>query len=224
MEKDLRRHPQGSAVYLDILERVRSGRVEPGQKLVDTSLAGELNVSRMPVREALLRLTHEGYLVGTTRGFMLPQLSGQDVADIFEVRKLLEPRAAAAAAHAMDDVGLAALEAAYRDARKAVAAKDVAGSMDANTRFRQAWLHAVPNGRLANTIARFVDHVQTVRMATMIDVASQEAAMELLHELIVGFRERDALFVHDCMSRFIDRAQEHYLAVRRRRDAAQKAG
>jgi hypothetical protein len=54
--------------------------------------------SRMPAREALLRLTNERYLVGTTRGFVTPRLSLEDIRDIFAVRLLLEPRAAANAA------------------------------------------------------------------------------------------------------------------------------
>src|SRR5271154_4432436 len=95
---DGRRESRGSATYLEILGRLQRGQVGAHERLVDTSLAVELNVSRMPVREALLRLVHEGYLVGTPRGFMLPQLSVRDIAEIFEVRKLLEPRAAAAAA------------------------------------------------------------------------------------------------------------------------------
>ncbi|WP_353038913.1 GntR family transcriptional regulator [Mesorhizobium sp. M1300] len=47
----------------------------PGQKLVDVDIAARLGISRMPVRDALMQLVHEGYLVGTTRGFTLPTLT-----------------------------------------------------------------------------------------------------------------------------------------------------
>ncbi|TKB33417.1 MAG: GntR family transcriptional regulator, partial [Mesorhizobium sp.] len=82
-------------VYQQIRLTIQHGELAPGQKLVDVDIAAQLGISRMPVRDALMQLVHEGYLVGTTRGFTLPTLTATDVADIFEVRRLLEPRAAA---------------------------------------------------------------------------------------------------------------------------------
>lgn len=207
------RGPRGAPAYLELLGRIQRGEVGPNARLVDTALAAELGVSRMPVREALLRLVHEGYLVGTTRGFMLPRLSTRDVADIFEVRRLLEPRAAAQAAQALDTVALAALDLAHRRAGAAFARHDWVGFMEANTAFRRAWLTAVPNARLAATISRFVDHVQTIRLGTLQDLASQGVAMALLDELMAGFRSRDVLGVHDAMARLIDRAEERFFAL-----------
>lgn len=204
---------QGSPIYLELLSRIRGGAVGQGERLVDTTLAAELGVSRMPVREALLRLVHEGYLVGTTRGFRLPELSRQDVADIFEVRRLLEPRAAATAAAGLTPAALAMLEAAFEAAHAALAEDEQEAFMEANSRFRQAWLDATPNRRLASAIARFVDHVQLIRHGTLQNPASRQAAMSLLEELMLGFRRRDALAVQDVMMRFVDRAQELYFAL-----------
>ncbi|MEJ2378309.1 MAG: GntR family transcriptional regulator [Pseudolabrys sp.] len=82
----------------NIRHQIQHGEIGPAACLVDVEMADRLGVSRVPVREALLQLVNEGYLVGTTRGFVLPKLSAQDIGDIFEVRKLLEPRAAANAA------------------------------------------------------------------------------------------------------------------------------
>jgi DNA-binding GntR family transcriptional regulator len=207
------RQPRGTVIYLDLLSRLQRGAVSAGERLVDTNLAAELGVSRMPVREALLRLVHEGYLVGTTRGFMLPQLSEQDIADIFEVRRLLEPRAAGAAALALDEFGMAGLDAARQKARAAVAAQDGIAFMTANMRFREIWLQAVPNERLATTISRFADHVQAIRIATLHDHRSQVIALEMLDNLLGSFRRRDMFDVHDCMARLIDQARERFFAL-----------
>src|SRR5574343_841147 len=92
-----------------LLQRIQTGGVGWQDRLVDTALAAELGVSRMPVRDALMRLSAEGYLVPTTRGFTLPNLSDGDVLDVFELRRLLEPRAAAMAAQAMESGRLALL-------------------------------------------------------------------------------------------------------------------
>ena len=203
---------RGTPVYLEILGRIQQGLVAPGTKLVDTVIAQELGVSRMPVREALLRLVHEGYLIGTTRGFMLPQLSDEDVAEIFEIRKLIEPRAAAAAAQVITAETLAEMEDAYALAHQALDHNDGLGLIQANTSFRQAWLGAVPNRRLAATIGRFVDHVQTVRSRTLFDRETQLVVVTLMTDLIVAFRARDALAVQDSMTRFVDVAQGRFFS------------
>jgi len=216
METDLidtDRHglPQGSTVYKLILGRLRRGEISPGDRLVDVGIAAELGVSRMPVREALLRLVHEGYLVGSTRGFRLPRMSADDIREIFELRKLLEPRAAASAAQGVDSAGLERMEAAWNDARRAVEEDNHTELMEAYSRFRSQWLGAVPNRRLADTISRFVDHVQTVRILTLAEPETQRIALSLLTELLEGFRSRDALRVYDSMIRFVDRAEERFL-------------
>jgi DNA-binding GntR family transcriptional regulator len=83
--------------------------------------------------------------------------------------------------------------------------------MEAYSRFRSQWLGAVPNRRLADTISRFVDHVQTVRILTLAEPETQRIALSLLTELLEGFRSRDALRVYDSMIRFVDRAEERFL-------------
>ncbi len=210
------RGPRGTAVYMELLDRVQRGDVALGDRLVDTAIAAEMGVSRMPVREALLRLVHEGYLVGTTRGFMLPELSDQDIAEIFEIRKLLEPRAAASAAYSLDSQAIDELESAYRLACDSLEQSDADGLMQANTRFRQAWLNAVPNARLAATIGRFVDHVQAVRVGTLHDRETQMVVVALLTDLLEGFRLRNSVAVYDAMARFVDVAQGRFFSLMER--------
>ena len=76
-------------IYGDLRGRLQRCEIGPEDRLVDTEIAIAYGTSRMPVREALLRLANEGYLVGTTRGFTVPRLSLDDIREIFEVRRLL---------------------------------------------------------------------------------------------------------------------------------------
>lgn len=197
-------------VYGEILERIRRGDVAQDERLVDVDIAARLGVSRMPVREALLQLTHEGYLVGTTRGFMRPRLTLDDVADIFEVRRLLEPRAAAHAARDLTEAGIARLRAAVEDAERALAATDADLLFRANVAFRNEWMGAVRNGRLTSAISRFIDHVQIVRLATLTDPETQPIVVAGLHGLADAFARHDGVAAHDRMARFIDTAEERF--------------
>ncbi len=197
-------------VYEDVLGRIRRGEVGQDDRLVDTEIALRLGVSRMPVREALMQLVSEGHLVGTTRGFMRPRLTLADVADVFEVRRLLEPRAAAQAAQILDAEGIRRLRDALERAEAAVASGDTEALFDANVDFRAAWMGAVRNGRLAAAIARFVDHVQVVRFATLTDPETQPIVAAGLRRLYEAFAARDGVAAHDRMARFIDTAEERF--------------
>lgn len=203
-----------SEVYLAVLGRIQCGAIQGGDRVVDTALATEFNLSRMPVRQALLRLVHEGYLVGTTRGFVLPRFSEQDIKDIFEVRMLLEPRAAASACQALADADISGFRSAYADARDAVRRGDALAMMQANDRFRRIWLDAVPNRRLAASIGRYVDHVQIVRRTTVIDKVTQQVILDLLGKLVDAFERRDVLSVHDHSAQFVARARDSFFAKR----------
>jgi DNA-binding GntR family transcriptional regulator len=169
----------------------------------------------MPVREALLQLVNDGYLVGTTRGFAIPTLTVEDIRDIFEVRKLLEPRAAAHAARDMDERAATALTQAIEEARAAFAAGKVERLIMANIDFRAGWLACVHNKRLATTIGRFVDHVQTVRLETLRRHPTRQVVIDGLEDLYAAFMDRDPITAGDRMAAFIGAAEQAFFAARK---------
>lgn len=200
-------------IYEEIRDRIHRGSLGQDEKLVDVDIANRLGVSRMPVREALLQLTHEGYLVGTTRGFMLPRLTTTDVANIFEVRRCLEPRAAAHAARDIDADGMTRLASALDDAEKAAATGDAELLFQANVRFRSCWLEAVKNDRLASAISRFADHVQVVRLGTLTHLPTQAVVVAGMRKLYAAFTRRDSMAAFDHMTSFIEAAEERFVAL-----------
>ncbi|WP_020401077.1 GntR family transcriptional regulator [Kordiimonas gwangyangensis] len=82
-------------VYRALRFAVMSGQVQPGRALTIRGIAEMLNVSAMPVREALRRLTSEGALeLKSNRRIMVPDLSPASLAELLELRILLEVHAA----------------------------------------------------------------------------------------------------------------------------------
>ena len=155
-----------------------------------------------------MQLVSEGYLQGTSRGFALPDLSPQRIAEIFALRKLLEPQAAALAAQACDAAQLADLAQALDDLTLAGRQGDVTGFHRAAERFRNGWLSAVPNGELRGAIQRYSAQVQAVRFATMTDAASRSTIADGLAGLLAAFANRDAPAAADRMLRFVYQAEE----------------
>ncbi len=94
-----------------IREAIFGGAYAPGAQLREVELSGALDVSRGPVREALLRLEREGLVRSAWhRGATVTTLSPQDVAELVSLRGALEQLAVEqVVAHASDE-DLAAVE------------------------------------------------------------------------------------------------------------------
>ena len=202
-------------IYAELRLRLQRLPLSPQDRLLDTEVAATYGTSRMPARDALLRLANEGYLVGTTRGFVVPMLSLDDVREIFEVRRLLEPAAIAGAAKQIDAAAVDELTKALERARRAAINDDGEEMTLANMAFRNAWLSRVKNKRLAATIARFVDHVQTVRINTLGSAETRQVVvdgMERLHEALV---KRDNVQARQRMMDFMTAAERAYFSFRK---------
>lgn len=78
-------------------EKILSGEIKAGQPLRQAALAEELNVSRIPVREALLQLEAEGLVsFEPHKGATATELSAAQVDELFELRAMLEAELLAA--------------------------------------------------------------------------------------------------------------------------------
>ncbi|WP_372761389.1 GntR family transcriptional regulator [Pseudoalteromonas sp.] len=74
-----------------IREKILTGEIKGGEPLRQAALASELNVSRIPVREALLQLEAEGLVhFEAHKGATATQLSAAQIDEIFDLRALLE--------------------------------------------------------------------------------------------------------------------------------------
>ena len=79
------------SVYETLLEAIISGQLSPGTELNSVQLANQLDVSRTPVTEAINLLAHDGVVEQVNhRRARVARFSRQELADIYEVRKLLE--------------------------------------------------------------------------------------------------------------------------------------
>src|SRR5262249_22317836 len=99
------------AVYHSLEEAILAGRMRPGERLVETWIAEQLQVSRTTVREALLMLEHEGYVVSKPRhGTFVARLAHEDALDLCYSRALLESFAVSAGYASADDTLFGTLE------------------------------------------------------------------------------------------------------------------
>ncbi len=83
----------------ELAHAILEGELKPGERLRAEALAQRYGTSRTPVREALLQLEAQGLVeVEPNRGAVVRAFDAQDLLDLYAVRALLEPAAAARAA------------------------------------------------------------------------------------------------------------------------------
>jgi DNA-binding GntR family transcriptional regulator len=87
-----------------IRDRILSGEIPPSVPIRQDSLAAELQISKIPLREALARLEQDGLLVShPNRGFFVRDLSTGEAEEVFALRLKIEPDAAAFACRATSE-------------------------------------------------------------------------------------------------------------------------
>lgn len=86
-------------VYDILKKRIIALDLPPGFPINEADVAGELGVSKTPVREALRQLERDGLIENVpARGSMVTHITSQEVNDVFQIREILESGAARRAA------------------------------------------------------------------------------------------------------------------------------
>lgn len=107
----LARHRISDQVYDELLGAILEGRFQPGERLSVPDLARGLDVSQMPIRQAIDRLSEEGLVdVRPRSGTFVAQADERDVAETFDIRRALEQLAAEGAAEHVCEADIAELE------------------------------------------------------------------------------------------------------------------
>lgn len=97
-------------VYRSIKRGILDGQYPAGTYIRETSIGKQLEVSRTPIREALSRLTSEGWVETIAHhGARVVSWTRKDVEEVFEIRALLEPLAVQRTANKISDADLEAL-------------------------------------------------------------------------------------------------------------------
>ena len=93
MEKNNKK-PLREIIFKQLVDDILRGRINAGEKLLESELANKFDVSRTPIREALLQLEKEGYTEHVKNvGATVKKISSRKIKEIFEVIAVLEGEA-----------------------------------------------------------------------------------------------------------------------------------
>jgi DNA-binding GntR family transcriptional regulator len=151
---------------------ILAGELKPGERILEAKLATELNVSRAPIREALLLLAQHGFVtIRPHRGAFVTELSANDLREIFEIRQLLEVNAAIKLHLNMTSEAASQLEGALTKIKRAAHERDVVQFTEADFSFHKTIWDLAGNAHvsqiLTDVTSRFFRYEQ-IRKTTLL--------------------------------------------------------
>jgi DNA-binding GntR family transcriptional regulator len=206
--------PRAEQVREALRARIVDGSLPPGTWLSEPTIAGELQVSRTPVREAIGRLEEEG-LVRRTPGLgaFVAELTEREAAEIIGIRAALEGYAAHLAAARITDDELERVRAAHAAAELALAADDVEALLAANMEFHDAVNAASHSPRTVGMINGLRDWVVRYRTRVLGEPDRRRRSFES-HSLILGaLGRRDEAAAESAMRQHIREAWSDVLST-----------
>jgi DNA-binding GntR family transcriptional regulator len=202
----------------DTLRRmILSGEAPAGSRLGEAELAETLGLSRTPVREALQRLGSDGLVeVLPHRGARVVQWTGDDLEEIFELRSLLEPYAAARAARlAPARTVLTDLRGQCDAMEQAVADGDFTRVAQLNALFHAAVIEASRNRRLPAMLTSVMHAPLIVGTFRRYDRDEMARSMGHHRELVAALTARDPAWAESVMRAHIRAAAANLIEEER---------
>lgn len=173
-------------IYARLREAILDGKLEPGQRLLQDELAAEMSVSRMPVREALLRLESDGLVnFHPYKGFTVVTFTQDDLKEIYFMRGVLEGTAAKLAAVNIKDHELEKINKLCQKMSLCANSGDFDEMPHLNAEFHQSVYAAACSPRLYKMIVRLWNsflrsNISVLKDRTDLTVEEHKAIFEAL--------------------------------------------
>lgn len=182
--------------YRALKASILDGTLPAGYQAVEHRIADQLNMSRTPVHEAVIRLQHEGLVqVLPRRGVRVLPISAADMVEVYQLLVAMEGMAAMLLAQKPLRSGETArrMENATEEMERALRAEDLLRWAQADDQFHRLLVNECGNARLARVAATMVDQAQRARAVTLRFRALPHASTEEHRLLIAAIRAGDTV-------------------------------
>ncbi|NML47557.1 GntR family transcriptional regulator [Ramlibacter sp. G-1-2-2] len=195
------------------LEKMRAaildGHFKPGERLVERSLCEQLDVSRSIVREVLRHLEAEGLVEAIPhQGPVVATLSAEQAAQVYEIRALLEGRAARLFAERADAAALKNLVAVNAAIQDAFQAGDHPAVVLHTTAFYEALFAGAGLGMAWDIVRSLNARINRLRLMTIGSPGRQKEAAAEMERILKALRKRDAQAAQDAAEMHVRRVAE----------------
>lgn len=180
-------------VFRKLREDILNGRYRENDELREAAIAEELGVSRTPVREAFRQLELEGLIhIVPNKGAYVTGISSSDVADIYEIRSLLEGLCARWATRKITKEKIEDMEEIILLSEFHLEKEHYDQLIELDNRFHMLLYESCESKMLIHLLKDFHQYVQKERQQTLSDRARSAAAVEEHKSIMEAIRDGNA--------------------------------
>ena len=198
-------------------QAILTGRLKPGERLIESQLAAKLGVSRGPVRAALRELAYQGLVqISPYKGASVQAQTLTDVEEIYTLRARLESFAVELAIERASEQELEELDKTVALIREAIKKRDLPRVVELDLEFHGCLVQAAHNRRLEAVLQTIHPQIKMFMTATKMAFATHQDLQEIAREhsqLVGAMRKHDLAGATDAISRHIKQSGERLLAA-----------
>jgi DNA-binding GntR family transcriptional regulator len=200
-------HTLADMVFERLADEIVRGALRPGHWVSEHELAARMNVSRAPVREALRDLAREGIVeIRRRRGTIIPDLSADDVNDLYQARAVYEAEMVARAIPSMSEDHVDQLAGRAADLRRMAGTRTT--FYDGSLLFWQHVLDACPNRTMREVTAMFWRRSIRWRGLLVGNPRALDNHLAFVDRLVELAGARDAEGARTAVAEFYDRVRQ----------------
>jgi DNA-binding GntR family transcriptional regulator len=170
-----------------------AGELEPGELYSAPALSERFGVSATPVREAMLDLVKDGFVVAErSRGFRVVEMSEKDLDEISHIRLLLEVPTTVEVAQIIAPQILQRLSRIADDIVAAATRGDLIDYLDTDRRFHVELISQLGNARLTELVDRLRRQTRLFGLDQLVETGRLVASAREHNQLIDAMRARDS--------------------------------
>ncbi|BCJ37048.1 GntR family transcriptional regulator [Actinocatenispora thailandica] len=180
-------------VYEHISAEILNGALQPGQRLSMDALARTLGVSKIPIREAMLRLESHGLVVQQQHaGPTVARISAHQLRGVYLARQEIEPLAARLAAPLIDATALDRLDRLQMSMREHLLAGRLAEISPLNSAFHETVAQATGFEILVEFTERLLTAVRRYRVSAPLEADNWRRVIAEHDAIVTALRAHDA--------------------------------
>lgn len=150
--------------YTIIKDAILTLKFKPGHALSHRELAGQLQISETPIRDALQELEREGFVTRIPhKGTFVTEVDKVDIEETFQIRASLEELAVSLATPRLDEKDISEIERLLKCADAALAQGEREQCSTFGAQFHQYFIQKTGNRRLVTILSNLDDHLQRFR-------------------------------------------------------------
>lgn len=201
--------PLRDVVFNTLRQEILTGKLKPGERLMEIHLANKLGVSRTPIREAIRKLELEGLVIMIPRrGAEVAQITWKNLKEVLEVRRALDVLVIELACERMTPEELSTLYNACEKFKDATKTQDTRKIAEADVELHDIIVASARNGRLTQLLNNLAEQMYRYRFEYLKDATQHEMLVEEHYDMYQSILNKDKISAARVVRKHIDNQEE----------------